>query len=181
MAEIAQRRGPLVFERSWLRPGEPAARFILRGAPDVMAASAGAFGVTPSSTACRAIVQGDRAALWLGPDEQLLIAPAKEAESLGAALESALAGLPHSLVEVSHRQVALNVAGAQAEAILAGYCPLDVDLRAFPVGMCTRTVYSKAEIVLWRTEPRVFRVEVWRSFTDYVVRLMSEVASELGA
>ena len=181
MAEIAQRRGPLVFERSWLRPVEPAARFILRGAADVMTAAATVFGVTPSSTACRAAVQGDRAALWLGPDEQLLIAPVTEADSIGAALERALAGLPHSVVDVSHRQVALHVAGAQAEAILAGYCPLDLDLRAFPVGTCTRTVYSKAEIVLWRTERKVFQVEVWRSFTDYVVRLMSEVAAELGA
>jgi sarcosine oxidase subunit gamma len=181
MADIAERRGLPVPERPWLRALEPAARFILRGAPDVMAACAAAFGVMPSSTACRAVVQGDRAALWLGPDEQLLIAPAKEADSLGAALERALAALPHSLVDVSHRQAALNIRGEQAGAILAGYCPLDLDLRAFPVGMCTRTVYSKAEIVLWRTEPRVFRVEVWRSFTDYVVNLMTAVASELGA
>jgi sarcosine oxidase subunit gamma len=110
-----------------------------------------------------------------------LIAPATEADALGPALERALSALPHSLVDVSHRQTALDVRGEQAEAILAGYCPLDLNLRAFPVGMCTRTVYSKAEIVLWRTEPGEFRVEVWRSFTDYVVRLMAEVASELGA
>jgi sarcosine oxidase, subunit gamma len=181
MAEFGQRRSPLVPERPWLRALAPAARYILRGAPDAMAASATAFGVAPSSTACRAVVRGERAALWLGPDEQLMIAPAEEADLLGPALVRALAALPHSLVDVSHRQTALSVSGGHAEAILAGYCPLDLDVRAFPVAMCTRTVYSKADIVLWRTEPRVFRVEVWRSFTNYVVGLMSEVASELGA
>jgi sarcosine oxidase, subunit gamma len=181
MAENAQRRGPEVLEHPWLRVLEPATRYILRGAPEVMAASAAAFGVAPSATACRAAVQGDRAALWLGPDEQLLIAPAEAAQSVGPALARALAALPHSLVDVSHRQAALEVRGEQAEAILAGYCPLDLDVRAFPVGMCTRTVYSKTEIVLWRTELRMFRVEVWRSFTDYVVGLMGEVASELSA
>jgi len=181
MAESAQRRGPVVAERQWLRVLEPAARFTLRGGPDVMAASATAFGVSPSSAACRAVVQGQRAALWLGPDEQLLIAPASEADPLRTALEQALASLPHSLVEVSHRQVALEVRGSYVETILSAYCPLDVDARAFPVGMCTRTVYSKADILLWRTAPGAFRVEVWRSLTDYVVNLMDAVASELGA
>ena len=44
--------------------------------------------------------------------------------------------------------------------------------------MCTRTVFVKAEIVLWRTAADVFRLEVWRSFTDYVARYLAEVARE---
>jgi len=44
--------------------------------------------------------------------------------------------------------------------------------------MCTRTVFAKAEIVLWRTAPDAFRIEVWRSFTDYVARLLGEAARE---
>jgi sarcosine oxidase, subunit gamma len=55
---------------------------------------------------------------------------------------------------------------------------LDLDLSAFPVGMCTRTVLAKAEIVLWRTSQDVFHVEVWRSFADYVSRFLAEVARE---
>jgi sarcosine oxidase subunit gamma len=94
------------------------------------------------------------------------------------ALQDALEREPHSLVDVSHRQTGLEIGGPRAADILNSGCPLDLDLTAFPVGMCTRTVLVKAEIVLWRTAADVFRLEVWRSFTDYVARYIAEVARE---
>ena len=62
--------------------------------------------------------------------------------------------------------------------MLSGACPLDLDLRAFPVGMCTRTVLAKADIVLWRTGQDTFHLEVWRSFAAYVSGLLGEIARE---
>ena len=50
--------------------------------------------------------------------------------------------------------------------------PLDLSLKAFPVGMATRTIFEKAEIVLWRTGEQEFRVEVWRSFAPYVLAML---------
>src|SRR5204862_236244 len=83
---------------------------------------------------------GARAALWLGPDEWLLIAPEPAPRRFAAALAEALTGLPHSLVDVSHRQSALALSGPQATTLLAAGCPLDLDVGPFPVGMCTRTI-----------------------------------------
>jgi sarcosine oxidase subunit gamma len=40
--------------------------------------------------------------------------------------------------------------------------------------MCTRTMCAKAEIVLWRPAPEVFRVEVWRSFASYLTQFLAE-------
>jgi sarcosine oxidase subunit gamma len=77
---------------------------------------------------------------------------------------------------VSHRQSALAVSGPQATTLLAAGCPLDLDASVFPVGMCTRTMLAKAEVVLWRTDPQVFRVEVWRSFVAYVSQFLGEAA-----
>jgi sarcosine oxidase, subunit gamma len=156
----------------------PATRYVLRGGPDVMNAAGHALGLTLSQTACRAATgaSGGLTALWLGPDEQLLLGP--EISNIGAALHPALSDLPHSLVDVSHRQTAFEVSGPQATLLLNAGCPLDLDLSAFPVGMCTRTVLAKAEIVLWRTSQDVFHVEVWRSFADYVSRFLAEVARE---
>ncbi|MBS0396831.1 MAG: sarcosine oxidase subunit gamma family protein, partial [Proteobacteria bacterium] len=139
------------------------------------------FGVELPEAACRAAVAGARAALWLGPDEHLLIAPEPEAAAVAAALTAALAAVPHSLVDVSHRQVAFEVHGPHAEWLLAHGCPLDLDAARFPVGMCTRTVFVKAEITLWRTAGDRFRLEVWRSFADYVTALLAETAQELPA
>ena len=111
------------------------------------------------------------------PFEQLLLAP--EAADLVPTLAPALRDLSHSLVEVSHRQIALEISGPHAADVLNAGCPLDLELSAFPVGMCTRTVFAKAEIVLWRTDETVFHVEVWRSFASYVTEFFAEVAREV--
>jgi sarcosine oxidase subunit gamma len=123
-------------------------------------------------------VEGQRAALWLGPDEFLLLAPAGASDPIAAAMATSLDALPHSLVDVSHRQVGLAVQGPRAEWLLESQCPLPLNLRDFPVGMCTRTIFGKAEIVLWRTAQASFHLEVWRSFSRYVAELLSEVARE---
>ena len=175
------RRPPRIDARPWLEPLAPATRFSFRGAADAAAAASRALGVELPSSACRANLAGTRAALWLGPDEQLLIAAQSEATELRAGLAAALGTLPHSLVDVSHRQVAFLVKGAHAEWLLQSGCPLDLDPENFPVGMCTRTVFLKAEIVLWRTAADAFRVEVWRSFAEYVVSMLAESALELAA
>ena len=181
MADALERTSPVVEPRAWLEPLPPATRLSLRGAADARAAAAPSFGVELPSDPCRAAVRADRAALWLGPDEHLLLAAETDAAAVGAALGAALAGIPHSLVDVSHRQIAFAVRGPHAEWLLAHGCPLDLDAAAFPVGMCTRTVFAKAEVLLWRTGPDVFRVEVWRSFADYVIALLAETALELPA
>jgi sarcosine oxidase subunit gamma len=180
MAEVRLRESPAVAATANLHLAPAAARWILRGDDAVLATAGRAFGVALPATACRAARAADRAALWLGPDEQLLLAPAGASATVTAELESALAALPHSLVEVSHRQVALRVSGPHAASLLNSGCPLDLHTDAFPVGMCTRTLFAKAEIVLWRTEPDGFHVEVWRSFTDYLVQLLQEAAREFG-
>jgi sarcosine oxidase subunit gamma len=171
----AARAGPLITVGPLLEPLGPATRYILRGGPEVRAAAEGAFGVDIPARVCRASAKDDRAALWLGPDEWLLIA-SQAASSLGAALSAALAGRPHSLVDVSHRQTAFTVSGPHAALLLAAGCPLDLDESVFPVDMCTRTMLAKAEVVLWRTAPQVFRVEVFRSFAAYVSRYLAEAA-----
>ena len=173
----AFRRPPQITASALVRALPPASRYILRGGPQVMTAAGTALGLTISEVACRAATNGQQAALWLGPDEQLLIAP--ESADLAATLQPALRDLPHSLVEVSHRQIALEISGPHATNVLNAGCPLDLDLSAFPVGMCTRTVLTKAEIVLWRTDETVFHVEVWRSFASYVTELLAEVAREV--
>ena len=147
---------------------EPLSRFSLRLRGAAIGAAGAAFGVALPRQACRAQRSGGKAALWLGPDEWLLLAPEAEAPALARCLAAALGEEPHSLVDISHRQLGLTVSGSDAEAKLSGGCPLDLDARAFPVDMCTRTVFGKAEIVLWRTGSDAFHLEVWRSFHRYV-------------
>jgi sarcosine oxidase, subunit gamma len=164
---------------AWLRACPESARLSLRGNAAVRAAASRAFAVELPSAVNRAATQAQRAALCLGPDEHWLLAPAAELEAIREALSSALAALPHSLVDVSHRQAAFEVVGPHAEWLLNSGCPLDLALRSFPVGMCTRTVFFKAEVMLWRTAAESFRVEVWRSFAPYCLDMLREVAREI--
>jgi sarcosine oxidase, subunit gamma len=156
-----------------------ATRLSLRGGANVVAPVAKAFGVAPPTKPMGGAESGERAALWLGPDEWLLIAE-ETAGALMGELEKALAGVFHTLVDVSHRQVGLSVEGPGAERLLSAGCPLDLDLRAFPVGMSTRTLMVKAEIGLWRRAEQTFRIEVWRSFAPYVARILDEAARDQG-
>ena len=177
-ARVALRQAARMTASALVRPLPPATRYVLRGNSQVITTAGSALGLNISEVACRAAVNGTQAAaLWLGPDEQLLIGP--ESTDLAATLTAALRDLPHSLVDVSHRQIALEISGPHAAAVLNAGCPLDLDLSAFPVGMCTRTVFAKTEIVLWRTSTDVFHVEVWRSFASYLTEFLAEVAREV--
>jgi sarcosine oxidase subunit gamma len=95
-------------------------------------------------------------------------------------LEAAMRSLPHALVDVSHRQCAIELRGPLASAILNTGCPLDLELEATPIGFCTRTVFSKAEIVLWRRTEFDFHLQTWRSFVPYVTGLLAFAADEHG-
>jgi sarcosine oxidase, subunit gamma len=178
MADLSpQRTPPAIAPSALLEALAPAARFSLRGGPEALAAAAAVLAVPESGQPCRAQVAGGRALLWLGPDERLVLAPEAEGPLLADSVARALS-MPHAWVDVSHRQIALQLRGPRAAVTLSCGCPLDLDAASFPVGMCTRTVLNKAEIVLWRTAADTFRIEVSRSFARYASRLLADAAKE---
>ncbi len=183
MADHVARRAPAIPAAPWLQPLLPATRLVLHGNAGARALALPVWGVPFAEEPCRAKVQGTRATLWLGPDEYLLLdsAPGQPEAEVAGALERAMAGAPHALVDISHRQFAFEIHGVHARAILNGACPLDLDVSAFPIGMCTRTVLAKADIVLWRIADDAFHVEAWRSFSGYVGALLAEIAGEFYA
>jgi sarcosine oxidase subunit gamma len=77
--------------------------------------------------------------------------------------------------------VGIVVSGRNAAELLNGGCPLDLASREFPPGNCTRTLFAKAEVVLWRIDAERFQLEVWRSFAGYVSDLLAEIGRELPA
>jgi sarcosine oxidase subunit alpha len=126
-----------------------------------------ALGVLLPTVPCRSIIARDRAALWLGPDEWLIVAP-ESASDLAAQAARAAGDHPVSIVDVSHRSRTLEVTGPGAVWCLNAFCALDLDPHVFPVGMCTRTLFGNAEVVLWRIAADVFHLDVARSLIPYV-------------
>ncbi len=157
-----------------LEPAAPAERISLRAGVEDVAALSGALGLDlPVKPKTSASANG-RTALWLGPDEWLVIG------EIGTGLMQAAqsSGVLHSATDVSHRNTAILVSGPGAAAAINGGCPQDLSLEVFPVGACSRTLFGKVEIVLLRTAEDAFRVEVWRSFSDYAFGLLGEAARD---
>lgn len=178
MADVGGRRGRRA-SRVTIEPLPPMARFVFRGSHMAAGMASGAFGTELPTTALRSSIAGERAALWLGPDEWLLRAPPGEAEAIATAITAAVSE-PHSLVEIGDRHMAFTVGGPAMRDVLAAGCPLDLEPEAFPLGMCTRTLMGKAEIVLWRQEADRFVLECGRSFGPYLLAFLAEAAREHG-
>ena len=155
-------------------PLGPMTRLSLRADADAVAALSKALGVTLPTTPLTASEKNGRVALWLGPDEWLLI------DSTGADMMTLCAGVKklHSAVDVSHRNTAFEVKGPLAAAAINAACPLDLRDSAFPVGKCARTVLGRIEIVLWRKAEDTYHVECWRSFSTYALGMLNEGASD---
>jgi sarcosine oxidase subunit gamma len=155
-----------------------AAKLLFRGRPSSIDAAGRAFGVELPQEACRFTEKGARTAFWIGPDEWLLQAVGDDSAALFASLDGALVGHSCSIVDVSHRSDAFALSGLEAAYTLNHGCPLDLSLATFPVGMCTRTLFGKATIMLSRPAPESFHIDVWRSFAPYVWQLLDEARSE---
>jgi sarcosine oxidase subunit gamma len=155
-----------------------AAKLIFRGRPAAIQAVGDLFGIALPRDACRFVEKQHRSVFWLGPDEWMFQAVGEDATELMDSLELGLTEHPHSLVDVSHRSDAFAVAGPRSSYLLNHGCPLDLSLEAFPVGMCTRTIYAKATILLSRPQQDTFHIDVWRSFAPYVWELLDEVRGE---
>jgi heterotetrameric sarcosine oxidase gamma subunit len=155
-------------------------RLLVRAGSQAATAIGLALGVLLPTVPCRSVISRDRAALWLGPDEWLIFAP-EGASALVARAVKAAGDHPASVIDVSYRSRIIEITGPRCAWCLNAFCALDLDLQGFPVGMCTRTLLGKAEIVLWRIAPEVFQLEVARSLVPYVWACLEQARLEFTA
>ena len=99
-------------------------------------------------------VVGD--AIWLGPDEWLVL----------GGREEDYAHMP-AAVDVSANRVCLELSGDGAADVLARGCALDLHPSVFPPGRCAQTLVARAQVILYRTED-AFGLLVRPSFADYL-------------
>jgi sarcosine oxidase subunit gamma len=160
----------------------PRARFSLRLVPSLLSTTQQVAGFTLDMPINRCISSAGKTAMRLGPDEWLLSGPEGDAARIALDALAALAGLHHSLVDVSHRHVALSVAGARAADVINSGCPLELTPSAFLAGCATRTLLGKCEMILAKTDDLpTFAIECGRSFAAYVHDFLLEAAREFCA
>lgn len=130
----------------------------------------------PTRVGTRAAANGTEA-LCLGPDEWLIVAP--EGTDPATPARGAYAQAPHSLVDISDREITLRLSGPAVLDVLASCCPRNI--AAMPVGSAARTVFDSATVILWRDGPTDFRMDIWRSFVPHVRALLAQVQDEMMA
>jgi sarcosine oxidase subunit gamma len=116
-------------------------------------------------------VTGDmtRGALWLGPDEWLVVAAPGNPGVVVDGLEALLLDARHAVVDVSANRAVIDLHGPGRLALLASACSLDLDpAGGWVPGVCAQTLLARAQVILQEL-PDATRLFVRPSFADYVV------------
>ena len=123
-------------------------------------------------------------ALWLGPDEWLIVAAAERRTALLGDLRDALAGRHAAVVDVSESRAVFELSGRRARDVLMKGCPLDLHPLAFRPGQCAGSLLAKAHVLIHQTalndDMPVYEVYVQRSFADYLWRWLEDAGQEYG-
>jgi sarcosine oxidase subunit gamma len=123
--------------------------------------------------------EGPRAALWLGPDEWLVLGPPGAGPAIVAEYHRALEGLHRSVVDVSANRVALELSGPRAKDVLAKGCGLDLHPRTWTTGRCAQTLLARVPVIL-QERAETTGVLVRPSYSTYLVDWLLEAVVEFG-
>ncbi|EPD62265.1 MULTISPECIES: sarcosine oxidase subunit gamma [Streptomyces] len=123
---------------------------------------------------------GELTAVWLGPDEWLVVGPPGSRAAVETRIREAAGDETVSVTDVSAQRTTLLVAGPRARDLLAHGCSLDLHPRVFGPGRCAQTTLARTQVVLVaRDEPRAgFWVLVRSSFAGYLTDWLLDAATE---
>ncbi|MFJ9083301.1 sarcosine oxidase subunit gamma [Streptomyces sp. NPDC102384] len=130
--------------------------------------------------ACRARLDAEVKALWLGPDEWLLVAPAGRAEELTAGLRSAIGAEFATVTDTSAQRTVLALAGPLLPQVLSQGCALDLAPGRADAGACHTTLLAQAGVTLVVREagPRALWLLVRSSFAGYLAAWLADACTE---
>ena len=134
-----------------------------------------ALPVVPNTVGCL----DDRRALWLGPNEWLVVGLGGQQEAIERALHNALSGTFSSIVDVSANRALLEVRGPKARELLARGIPIDLDARSFGPGRCSQTLLAKAQVIIERrSDDPAFHLYIRSTFASYAADWLLDAAAE---
>lgn len=115
----------------------------------------------PNTSAAKA----PRRALWLGPDQWLIVAPEHDMPPLEAALGAHAA----SVVDVSDLRAVFQLAGPMSRDVLRKGCAVDLHPRVFATGAVAVTALARVRAILWQLDQApAYEVYVERSVAGYM-------------
>ena len=119
------------------------------------------------------------AALWLGPDEWLIVVPDGREGKLLANLDKELANVHFAASDVSNSRVVLQLSGADARNVLAKGCSLDLHPSTFSDENCAQSSLARCHVLLHQVDDLPsFDVYVHRSFAGYAWAWLADAAAD---
>ena len=156
----------------------------LRGDPEDMgftSAAEAVLGLALPMEPNAVAVNGALLALWLGPDEWLVVTPPTAKIQLSESLEAALYGMHAAVTDVTGGQTVITLGGPRARDVLAKGCPLDLHPAVFKGGDCAQTLVAKANVTICCVDDSPsFELVVRRSFAEYTALWLHDAALEYG-
>ncbi len=140
-----------------------------------------ALGFDVPATANTFVSQDGRTAVWLGPDEWLILTEPGDEAALIERLRRALTGIHSSVTDVTGGQTVLRLSGPHVRDVLASGCTLDLHPRSFGPAQCAQTNIAHAAATLLQIDDSpTYDVIVRRSFAGYLALWIEDAASEYG-
>jgi len=141
-----------------------------------------ALGLALPVKANTAAMKGKKTALWLGPDEWLLIVSPAQGDKLGKALKNHHA----AVFDVSDSRVVISLSGRHARDVLKKGCGLDLHRRAFGPGQCAQSTLALAHVLIHqvaqikKSGAATYHLYVHRSFAPYMWAWLEDAGGEYG-
>jgi sarcosine oxidase subunit gamma len=149
------------------------------GNPVFVAAVKAVAGLDLPAEPNRFTESGDRACLWLGPDEWLIIGPDGNQMDLIKDLRGALAGQHAAVTDVSGARTTILLQGPRARDLLQKGTPLDLHPRVFQPGQCAQSHIAGANITLRQLDDApTYEILVLNSFAEHLWLWLESAARE---
>lgn len=121
-------------------------------------------------------------ALWLGPDEWLLVGAPGSEEDVVARLRDALAGLHSSVLDVTASRTTIELAGGRSRHVLMKGCSFDLHPRVFLPRQCAQTNFARTIVIIEQLDAApTWRLYVRSSFTVYLAKWLIDAMKEYAA
>ena len=121
-----------------------------------------------------------RYAIWLSPDEMMILTGAGEEAELAAHITTATKGAHMAVTDITDAMTSLHLSGASVRQMLAKGCAIDLHKDYFKAGQCAQTTLSHAAVTLLALADDEMILLCRTSFTDYVVNYLCDASLEYG-
>ncbi len=156
------------------------------GDPAFVAAVEKVLGFAVPTVPNTATGKGKKSALWMGPDEWLIVTAPDGGQKVLAGLQDKLAAHHVAVFDVSDSRTIIALSGKNAREVLIKGCGIDFHPRAFGPDRCAQSTLALAHVMIHqtalnkKTAAPTYHLYVHRSFAQYLWAWLEDAAGEYG-